>query len=135
MNLDMFWVQVGQLQAVALRLHAVLEQHARSLGLQDKPIPDGVSDSQDQVRRVWGVVQGYLGSHKDASLPSNLNPDWDWGIADELMKVLPREWENAEEPLASVEDAEVVSAWDTAKREMESLSATWEKVKGCREQG
>lgn len=135
MNLDMFWVQVGQLQAVALRLHAVLEQHARRLGLQDKPIPDGVTGSQEQVRTVCDMIRGRLNAHEDASLPSNLNPDWDWGIADELMKVLPREWGNAAKPLASVEDAKVASAWGAVKRAMESLFATWEQVKGIREQG
>ncbi len=137
MNLvpDPFWGQVAQLQAVVLRLHAVLEKHARRLSQQDKPIPEGMTNSQEQVRTVCNVIRGRLSAHKDAFLPSNPNPDWDWGIADELMKVLPLSWENAEELLASVEDAEVVSVRGTAKRAMESLSATWEKVKGIREQG
>ena len=137
MNLvpDPFWGQVAQLQAVVLHLHAVLEQHARRLSQQDKPIPEGVTRSQEQVRTVCNAIRGRLNAHEDASLPSNLNPDWDWGIADELMVVLPQEWGQADKPPAPVEDPEVVSAWCRVKREMESLSATWEKVKGLREQG
>lgn len=137
MNLvpDPFWGQVAQLRAVVLHLHAVLEQCARRLSQQDKPIPEGVTRSQKQVRTVCNVIRGRLNAHEDASLPSNLNPDWDWGIADELMVVLPQEWGQADKLLASVEDPEVVSAWGRVTREMESLSATWEKVKGLREQG
>ncbi len=130
-----FWVQVAQLQAVVLHLHAVLEQHASRLGLQDKPIPDGVSDSQEQVRGVRNVLHGGLANHATSGRPSNLNPDWDWNAAKSLMDALPQSWGEAEEKLASVEDAKVVSAWGRVTREMESLSATWEKVKGLREQG
>lgn len=132
---DPFWGQVALVRAATLHLHNALEQRIKQLMQQSEPVPDVLLSAQEQVRAVCNRLKAGLSAHRDSQLPSNQNPNWDWNAANRLMEVLPQKWEEAEKLLASIEDAEVVSAWDAVKREVESLSDSWGKAKEIKEQG
>ena len=112
-------------------LRDMLKQHAR----QSEPTPKVKEQAEEQIRVVCNRLKAGLSDHGYSQLPSNPDPDWDWKAANRLMEVFPLLWEEAEKLLASIEDAEVVSAWDAVKREVESLSDSWGEVKGIKEQG
>ena len=130
-----FWSKVARVQASMLclqeALREVLKQHAH----QGEPTPKVKEQAEEQIRAVCNRLRAGLSAHGYSQLPSNQNPNWDWNAANSLMEAIPQEWEEAEKLLASIEDAEVVSAWDAVKHKMESLSDSWGKAKEIKEQG